>query len=481
MADRLRVDYSKLDYTSLLDDLRTRIPVLIPEWTDVLDSNVGMFYVQLFAAINDLLLFYLDNRASECFLDTAVTPESIYSIVKLIGFNPQGYEAASTVLTFYVLSPYANDIPIPAGTTCVSQSSNRIRFSTLADAVLSAGQTSVDVPAKQGSLLTETVTGDGTKYQGFRLGSTSPATDTITLRVQGRTWRHVETFVGEGPTECFMAEVGEAGVVTIRFGNDVEGKILASGVEATISYFEANGLIKNLAANSITRLAFTLTDALGGTVDVRVKNTTAVNGGQNPDTPLDMKYLAPAVFKTGERAVTKSDYTALLERRSDVASVKVLDINDDERIPLSYVRCYIVPTLGVAFDQNKLRRYLEGLSMTTVIPDPREASYTTVDITATIHVFKAYDSSVVRSNVIQALTSYMARAVKPVTSARLLGAVAGLQMGQILYIANLYNTILAVQGVADTTITVPAGDVTPETTYTLLTPGTITVTVAGTV
>ena len=40
-----RIPYTNRDFNSLMDALRARIPVEVPEWNDFLQSNYGVFLI----------------------------------------------------------------------------------------------------------------------------------------------------------------------------------------------------------------------------------------------------------------------------------------------------------------------------------------------------------------------------------------------------------------------------------------------------
>ncbi len=55
------IDYSSRDYVSIFNDLSTRIPNYLPEWTSTSMSDFGMVLLQMFAYVGDIIGYYEDR------------------------------------------------------------------------------------------------------------------------------------------------------------------------------------------------------------------------------------------------------------------------------------------------------------------------------------------------------------------------------------------------------------------------------------
>ena len=129
MADTARVpsiDYTSRDFEGLRQDMIRLIPFFNPEWTDNNTSDFGITLIEALAYGLDITHYYIDRMNGESYLETAITPQAILSLVRQIGYTPRGASPARVTLTFTVPS---------AATTSSSSSSSRISMSSLCAAI----------------------------------------------------------------------------------------------------------------------------------------------------------------------------------------------------------------------------------------------------------------------------------------------------------------------------------------------------------
>ena len=96
-----------LDHATVEAALRSRIPVVAPEWTDHNDSDPGITLIQLFAHLAEMVGYRL-NRV----------PEKAYvEFLKLVGVRLRPAAAARTLMAFTLARPArAEALLLPAGT-----------------------------------------------------------------------------------------------------------------------------------------------------------------------------------------------------------------------------------------------------------------------------------------------------------------------------------------------------------------------------
>ncbi|HSW22243.1 MAG TPA: putative baseplate assembly protein [Burkholderiaceae bacterium] len=95
-----------LDFATLVQGLRSRIPVVAPDWTDHNDSDPGIAMIQLFAHLAEMVGYRL-NRV----------PEKAYvEFLKLVGVRLAPARPASTRIAFTLIRPErATAVLLPAG------------------------------------------------------------------------------------------------------------------------------------------------------------------------------------------------------------------------------------------------------------------------------------------------------------------------------------------------------------------------------
>jgi predicted phage baseplate assembly protein len=92
-------------FDDLFNEARRRIPVYTPEWTDHNDSDPGITMLQLFAWLEEMIVWRLNQ----------VPAKNYIKFLELVGLNLQPATPASAELTF-TLSKGATSAVVPAGT-----------------------------------------------------------------------------------------------------------------------------------------------------------------------------------------------------------------------------------------------------------------------------------------------------------------------------------------------------------------------------
>jgi hypothetical protein len=122
-------------------------------------------------------------------------------------------------------------------------------------------------------------------------------------------WRPEQGLLGlDALARAFVVEVELDGSARLRFGDDIHGRQPESGRRFFASYRVGNGAAGNVGAEVLTRVV------LSGKKITRVWNPLAAVGGIDPEPAERVKLVAPAAFRTQQRAVTEADYAAVARR-----------------------------------------------------------------------------------------------------------------------------------------------------------------------
>lgn len=93
-------------FQDIVDDAKRLIPSLCPEWTNHNLSDPGVALIELFAWMTDLTLYRINQ-----------VPERLYvKFLELMGIELFGPRPARAELTFWLTSPDADDVVVPAQT-----------------------------------------------------------------------------------------------------------------------------------------------------------------------------------------------------------------------------------------------------------------------------------------------------------------------------------------------------------------------------
>jgi len=200
---------------------------------------------------------------------------------------------------------------------------------------------------------------DGSPSQTFTLSSTPVLArrESEEIRVvtseHSETWAEVPDFTVSGPSDRHYTIDDASGTVsfgpTVRYPDGTvrqHGAIPPDGAEIVIDrYRQGGGAAGNVGAGTLTLLRTTI-----AYVD-RVTNLLPATGGVDAETPSNAKLRGPLSLRTGQRAVTSSDFERLtLESSSEVARVKCLV----PRQAGEPVRLLVVPRLMLRPDERQL-------------------------------------------------------------------------------------------------------------------------------
>jgi hypothetical protein len=447
---RARLPYINKDYEAMRRELVARIPQLTDRWTDFNASDLGMVLLELFAGVGDMLAYYLDAQAAECYLPTARRRQSIIDLCALVNYRLHGPLAATTRLRFTIAQPLAQDITIPAGTVCRAPGpGDPISFTTTSELTITAGATIGEVDARQGLRRTETFSGTGQSFQRFTLTDANVAHGSVSVQVNGITWTPVEHFADSGPADPHVrVDLDGLGATVLVFGDGKFGAMPPQGATITVSYLTTLGPDGNLAPHRITELPDPIL-VNGVPLTVTVDNPLPATGGAEAESHEHARQLAPAVLRSTWKAVTKADYQALCMAFPGVAKAQVLDLNDDATLRIYTVRVVIAPDGGGAPSPQlkaDLRAYLEERRMVTIDILVDEPVYRAVPVSAALYLYPDQDSEQVRQRALQALATHF--------------AFDGQTFGHAVYTSDLIALLDGVAGVSHVVLQTPTADVT---------------------
>lgn len=287
--------------------------------TDYSEGNILIIILSLFAAIAEVLHYYVDNMARETFLSTARRYDSVVKHGALVDYHARAAIAA-TVDVILSRSITGNSIgaklTIPQGTLFTDSSGNS--WLSARDVTWYSNVTTCKVPIIQHEKYTASAlnnmvipTGDrvilnlGTLPNGkyYEQGSMS-------LQIGGETWVLVDTFAKSKPTDKhFMVSVDESLSPYIMFGDGTFGKKPAAGAKITnVVFYLTNGTQGNVKSNTITSVPSVISSSI---TDATVSNAYDAGGGSNYENFTMLKEHIPLSVKTLGVAITKEDFESL--------------------------------------------------------------------------------------------------------------------------------------------------------------------------
>ncbi|MHA1305387.1 MAG: baseplate J/gp47 family protein, partial [Candidatus Heimdallarchaeaceae archaeon] len=392
MAHVNLLNYVNYDFDELVAQLQNRLIAKDGAWVDVYKSATGQMLLEFYAYVANLTMFYLERRAEECYLGTAQNRSSVVNMVKLINYKPKRRTAATGIVRFSYPSAHTTKIYIPrylrlrsadgidyivgykkkessdigeeyeeliakaqdlvsSGDlttrdlqliTKALTSTNIIKAWEYSGEISGEGYISstsdsdgnyTDVPVIQGSKVELQITSTGAANQVFIISDTDVDNDIFQVLVDGVPWVSKSSFATSDAEDLhFIIDQQLDDSLKLYFGDGIQGKIPPLGSIILVVYIKTEGLSGNVyqADQSFTILDTIFDDDLNEVSGVTATNPENIIDGDDAESIDEIKYEAPRVFKTGDRAVTKADFKAILENMAGIAVANVWGENEED-------------------------------------------------------------------------------------------------------------------------------------------------------
>ncbi|HEY9631523.1 MAG TPA: putative baseplate assembly protein [Coleofasciculaceae cyanobacterium] len=266
------------------------------------------------------------------------------------------------------------------------------------------------------------------------------------LESQQLTWRsQPDLLKSDRSAAVFVAEVEDA--VSLRFGDDQQGRRPESGTTFSATYRVGNGKAGNVGAETLVHLASS-NPAITPEVIKRVSNPLAAQGGRDPESLEDVRQRAPSAFRTQERAVTATDYATVAGRFPTVqrAAATFRWTGSWRTVFLTIDRqggAEVTPEF-----EAQLRQYLERYRLAGHDLEIEAPVYVSLEVEMGVCVQPGY----FRSQVKAALLDLFSSRILP-DRRRGIFHPDHFTFGQSVYLSRLYAAAQSVAGVASVSIT----------------------------
>lgn len=463
------INFSALDFQTLrrvqIEYIKT---YFADTFNDFVPHNGIMMLVELLAYIGSVQSLRTDILAGEGFITSARSLDAVINHLALIGQKINRATPATLDVECSVEAPVAADIRIPAGLNMSVRgddgtSINYEVFSApndlTSDIIIPAGKRAIIAFGIEGTTKTASFDSDGSADQTFSIFDTSileaPITVSVTLDSSTDEWDQV-TYIetANANSKSFEARLFD-GRMDVVFGNNIYGSIPLVNSTITVSYRTGGGVRGRIGVGAIDiRRSISPVAPLNAQVPVTFRNLTASVGGTDVETIEQAKKRAPRSYATHSSAVTADDYAQLVSSFSHpvfgTVSKSIATIRTSKNANL--VEFYIlaegvdsVPTTPSEGLKRAIKTYITDLNVATDDVSVLDGLIKPVDVQMTVVVNKNSDASVVKVNVDAAI--------------RDLFALANFEMGQSLYVAQLYKAVNNVDGVVYVDIFKPVDNI----------------------
>ena len=417
-------------YTNLnFEDIKTSIKDYLRENSNFTDmdfdgSNLSILINLL--AYNSYQTAYNTNMVvNETFIDSATLRENVVSLARNIGYVPRSKRAAKAKVDYYIsgLPSSTETISFASGVIANGEVSGSQYLFSIPETVTgtaTGGESEGTIEICQGQYLRSgfVVEGDSQRYI---LPNEGIDTSTIIVKVRENSssttsteYKLVDNILGITSTSnIYLIQETTDEKYELLFGDDVFGKKLESGNIVDISYIKTEGTAGNGAQEF--KFAGTLRDSNGALLDgynAILTPQTASQNGDNIEPINSVRYYAPRLYSSQHRAVTASDYEAIIPSvYPNIESVSAY--GGEELDPPQYGRVYVAakPKNGSFlsnFTKKEILASLKSYSVAGIVPTFVDLKYIYVEVDSYIYYNPNFagDPDNVKSSVVNSLTQF---------------------------------------------------------------------------
>ena len=375
--------------------------------------------------------FNTNMAVNEVFLDSATLRDNVVSLAKQLGYKPKSRTAPEAKVSFSVT--YPGNSPKTAllkkGTGFTTTFDETLYSYVAVDdhtaPVINGGAVFTDIPVYEGTVISNTYVVNTTTPQRFIIQNANVDISSIRVKVYPSVqatafnkYEYADNILNVGPSSnVFFVDEIEDERYEIFFGDGVIGRALENGEQIEVSYIITNGADTN-GAKTFT-FNGVITDLFGSTgfpVDVTVdpSATVAANGGADIESISKIKFNAPRYFSTQDRAVTASDYGAIVRNLYPaISDIIIFGGEEDEPPEYGKVKIVIKPenaSFLSATTKRDIVKKLKPYMVASVTPEIIDPSILYIEATTSIY----YDTSrtnqrpeQIQTKVVAGLESYL--------------------------------------------------------------------------
>lgn len=328
-------------------------------------SNLSII-IDVFSYIYSLTTFQINNAATEAIFSDAQIYENINRIVKMLGYNPQGFFTSTALGTLGIKDGLTYDSPgivtIPKFTTIETDLTDEtgipISYSFIENYAFVINSDSTIDSIFQPTLYngkwkvySQLFKSSGIPFETFLLNQLDLSSTNriyiahnqiyVYLKLEDGTYEEysptTNLFNSLGTDKNFEVRIDENKQYTIKFGDNINGKQIPANAELYIIYLQSNGTAGQIGAGQIKPQDNTLTVSIDGLSEAFIKdnilkistnpeyikfgsdanaqlqkisitNTEATTTVKDFETVEEIRTNAPNKFRSGSRLVTAQDY-----------------------------------------------------------------------------------------------------------------------------------------------------------------------------
>ena len=392
-------ELTSLDFFEIKESIRSYLRTR-SEFTDYdFEGSAASYLLDILAYNTYYTAFNANMSLNEAFLETSTVRDNIVKVAKQLNYTPRSVKSPKAFVTVTVQTliganglTYPEQVTINKGDSFSAENN----FDDYIFTILTQVQAPVDqstgkatfrcLATYQGNLLTYSFVVNNTKRQEYIIPSEdvdtermivyiSPSVQSSEIDIYNRATSSVN--LDSNSRIYFLEEVDDLRYKVI-FGDGVLGRQLVDGEFVKIDYVRTVGKEAN-GARDFTFIG-TANDSEGRIISnnaISVVTENQAADGEDRESPVSIKYNAPRLYTTQNRAVTERDFENLV-RQLYPQSRSVVAYGGEKLNPPVYGKVYVAvrPKTGSKLNEttkvrikNQLKDYSIG-AIDPIIIDP---------------------------------------------------------------------------------------------------------------
>ena len=379
-------NYTNLDFdqikTSIKDYLRAN-----SNFTDFdFEGSNFSVLIDVLAYNTYINAFNTNLTINEAFLDSATVRENVVSLARNIGYVPRSRKCSTATVSFDIETNETGLLYLQPELLCVGSVKDSSYIFSIADEITASiidGVASFNnITIYQGRHIKQTFNVDTSLDQRFILPNSFIDTSTIRVHVKGpndigtgKKYSLIDNIITvDQNSEIFLIQEVKDERYELLFGDGIIGKKLENGSRIVVTYIvtdgrEGNGASEFSFAGSIKNSNGVLVVPTNETITITTVQES--KDGSEIETVDSIKYYAPRIYSSQYRAVTASDYEALIKTEIYPNADIVTVVGGEELNPPEYgsVSISIKPKNGLYisdFDKELILSKLKKYSITGI-------------------------------------------------------------------------------------------------------------------
>jgi len=350
--------------------------------------------------------FNTNMVVNELFLDSASLRDNVVSLAKQLGYSPKSVTAPKAAIDLDISfgGTPPSSVTIKAGSGFVTNFDGSLyRFILKEDnkaSVANGVASFTDIEVYEGSFIQTATEVSSDSSQKFKISNSGVDTNTINIKVFESSSSTVFTEfksasnildIGAEDSVYFVNE-SEDEDYEIFFGDGILGKALVPGQVVQMSYIITNGPTTN-GAKTFTFNGL-MEDENGSSITVpfsvsNISTSSIASGGADIESIDKIKYNAPKLYGSQNRAVTTNDYKAIVRNLYPAVS-DIIVFGGEDQEPPAYGKVFlsIKPTEAAtlsAFTKNELKNDLKKYCVASIRPEIVDPSILHLELISNIY------------------------------------------------------------------------------------------------